>query len=163
MKKTLVGLALTVALFPFSTAIAATPFVELSAAKVQETSGAELGMGTKLTAGSFALKPQLVAFGYHGDTPGYRTDTMRNGQTRCRNTSTGYFANDTNCIATKVAAALKLELTYAVGTWGEIGVGARVAKQSTPYVTVSTTLSPTMSLKVSGGRDYAGLGVVFGH
>lgn len=163
MKKIIAAtsLALCIGVVPF--AQAANPFAEISAARVKDTVGAEVGFGAKLKAGDFALKPQLVAFVYDGETPGFETQTQRNGSTICRNTSNGQYAEDSNCVSMKVSAALKLELTYAMGAWGELGVGARVDKETrTPYVAYTKAVSPSMALKLSGGRDYVGLGLVFG-
>lgn len=160
MKKIIAVLALVLA--PLSMANAAAPFAEVTAAKANDAVGAEFGLGTKLTAGNFALKPQIVAFVYDGDTPGYREYTQSNGSTVCKNTANGQYADKTDCVATKIAAAIKIELTYAVGTWGEFGVGARMEKKAVPYLTISKTISPMMSLKFNGGKDYVGIGLAFG-
>jgi hypothetical protein len=168
MKKTVQIFAIVVSLGISSLAHAATPFAELSAARANDVVGAEIGLGAKLQAGGFALKPQAVAFVYHGDTPGYRYEGQSNGTTVCRDTSNGRYSDESNCDRMKVEGALKLELTYTVETVGEFGIGARVAKASepyktvTPYLTVSKNLTPNMALKLNGGRDYVALGFVFG-
>lgn len=161
-KYTAVAIAAAIA-FPCAPVMANDVMIEANAARAHDRWGGELGIGYTLTAGRFALRPIVGAFIYKGDNDRYYEDTFSNGQTRCRDSQTGQFAKDSECDDTAVKAYGKIEATYSIPHFAEIGGGVRFSSDKVrPYGTVGLPLGPRFSIKGNAGPKYYALGIKAG-
>jgi len=95
--------------------------------KDDEASGGALTFGAGVKTGplfvTFTAADLILA---PGDTFPYVKDTFDNGQTRCRNTLNGQFADDTNCVAVDVSYAFSLDgQIFIPRTPVAVGMGVR--------------------------------------
>lgn len=137
---------------------------ELTAAKIEDQWGAELGVGYGATIGPVTIRPVAGAFLYRGNNTRYYQDTFSNGQSRCRDRYNGQFASSGQC--NNVAASFygKLEATIAIPAFAEIGVGGLYANETIkPYGLISVPVGPNIKVTGQGGDRYfsAGLRVGF--
>lgn len=142
---------------------AGTFTAEANAAHADDTEGAELGLGYRFAAGNFRLTPIVGAFITAGEDDGrYRQETFDNGQTVCRDTSNGQFADKENCSGDlDVAAYGKVEASYRIGGKVEVGVGARFGEDdAVPYGTLA--FGQVWGVKLAAGQDYYALGLTYG-
>lgn len=134
--------------------------VEANGARADDRWGGELGVGYSFGAAGFSLTPIVGVLLHEGDNDRYYQDDLGNGQTRCRDSTNGQFAEDEKCdnLAAKVYG--KIEATYAIPLGPELGGGVRFSKGSTtPYGTAAVSLAPLIKLKGSIGDDYYALGL----
>lgn len=143
---------------PATAAKAGSLFGELSFAEADDITGAELGLGYGLGLGPITLTPVVGALLYDGGSGPYREETFSNGQTVCRDTRNGRFADEENCndVAAKIYG--KLEATFDVGDVLEVGGGVRVSSHTSPYGTIGFGIGPVASVKGSVGKDYYAIG-----
>ncbi|WP_139300593.1 hypothetical protein [Wenxinia saemankumensis] len=132
---------------------------ELMGAEVQETTGAELGLGYRISSGGFNLDAAIGAFVYQGKgDDGYRYEASID---RCRDLSNGQFARDEFCDATEVAGYGRIEASYSFGQF-EVGAGYRFSEDAqNPYGTATYEFGNGAGVKLNAGEDYLALGVVF--
>ena len=131
----------------------------LNLAKVGEVTGSEVELGYDFGNERFRLTPIVGAFIYKNDDDRYYNDSFSNGQSRCRDSSNGQFADSSYC-APDVQAFAKFEGAVHIGKSWEVGAGVRVAEQdTTPYVLVGAQFSNNGRFKLFGGKDYAGVGI----
>lgn len=137
--------------------------LEANGARAHERWGGELGVGYAFSAGGFSLRPIVGAFIYQGDNDRYEEDTFSNGQTRCRDTTNGQFADKEKCDNTAVKAYGKVEATYSIPMVAEFGGGARFSSDKVrPYGTVAVPLAPRISIRGNAGPKYYALGLKVG-
>jgi hypothetical protein len=134
--------------------------VELNGAKVQDLSGAELGLGYDLGGSKFRLTPIVGALLYQGDNDRYRDETLSNGRRVCRDRTNGQFADKENCNNLAARAYGKLEAGYRLSPSLELAAGVRVGGETTPYGAISVLASDKLALKGFAGKDYYGAGLV---
>ncbi len=161
--KFLLASTATLAILLSATAASAGSFVvELNGAKVDDISGAELGLGYNLAKGGFRLTPTVGALLYQGDNDRFSTETVSGGRTVCRDHSNGQFAKKENCDDTAAKAYGKLEAAYRFKSL-ELGGGVRVSDDVTPYGALGVYVSDTLAVKGFAGKDYygAGLALIF--
>jgi len=134
---------------------------EIAVAQVADLTGAELGLGARYIAGGLRLTGMAGGFLHANQDDRYRSETFGNGNTVCRDTTNGQFADDANC-APDVAAYAKLEASWLFDGGLEIGAGARFSDgQTSPYGTLGYVWPGGASIYAAGGQDYAGLGLAF--
>jgi len=160
MKNFLLGAFGAAAVMLPATAQADGLLIEGNGARAHSEWGGELGVGYNVGAGGFAVRPIVGAFIYQGDNDRYYEDTFSNGQSRCRDSTNGQFADDENCNNTAVKAYAKVEATYTLLGSAEIGGGARFSsEQARLYGTVSFPLAPRIRVKANAGDRYYALGL----
>lgn len=157
MKLLLSAVAAATLLFTAQTATAQSWVVELNGAKVNDLSGAELGLGYNFAKGGFRLTPIVGALLYQGDNDRYRSETF-SGRTVCRDLSNGQFSKKENCDDTAAKAYGKLEAAYRFKSI-ELGGGVRVSDEALPYGTVAAYFGENLAVKGFGGKDYYGAGL----
>lgn len=161
MKKTF-ALAAGACALSMAAPAAAQITIEGNGARADDRWGGELGIGYGLGAAGFKLTPMIGALVYAGDNDRYREDELSNGQTRCRDTTNGQFADDERCSNTKANAYAKVEATYSIPLIATVGAGVRFSeRRTTPYGTVAIPLAPTIKLKGNVGDRYFALGIRF--
>ncbi|PXA90138.1 hypothetical protein DMC25_08350 [Caulobacter sp. D4A] len=132
--------------------------VELNGAKADDLTGAELGVGYNWTKNKFRLTPIVGGLIYQDDDSRYRTETLNNGNTICRDRQTGYFADKDRC-SPEIKPYGKLEGAYQVTSKLEFGAGVRVSDEVAPYGLIGARLTDRVTIKGFGGKDYYGLGL----
>lgn len=158
-KKISIGLTVA-AMFAASPAAAGSVAIEANGARVDETWGAELGIGYGLEISGFTLRPMAGVLLYHGDNNRYVEDTFNNGQTRCRDLSNGQFADDALCSNVAAKAYGKLEATYTVSDSFEFGGGGRFdGGKIRPYGMASVPISRSFRLQGNVGDDFYAIGL----
>ena len=164
MIKKMLGVAFVAALAAnCATASASGIALEANGARAHGRWGGELGLGYSFTAGGFSLRPLVGGFLYKGDNDRYYEDTFSNGQTRCRDSETGQFADDSECNDVAVKAYAKIEATYSIPMVAEIGGGARFSSEKVrPYGTIAVPLAPKIRLKGNAGPKYYAIGLTAG-
>lgn len=134
--------------------------IEANGARAHSVWGGEFGVGYNFTLAGFTLRPIGGAFVYKGDNDRYYEDQFSNGQSRCRDSSTGQFASDAKCDNTAVKAYGKIEATYTLPASVELGGGARFSSEKVrPYGTVSFPIGPKIRVKGNAGDRYYALGL----
>lgn len=134
--------------------------VEANGARAQGEWGGEFGVGYAFGAGGFRLRPIVGVFVFAGDNDRYYTDELSNGQERCRDSNNGQFAKDSKCDNTKVKPYGKVEATYSIPLFGEVGVGARFSSSKVrAYGTAAVPLAPKIALKANVGDRYYAVGL----
>lgn len=153
------GLVLAVA---FACPAAANVVLEGNGAYNEEQWGGELGIGYSIGAGGFALTPSVGAFLYQRDNDRYFKDD-NGGNSRCRDSSNGQYADDEKCDNLGAKAYGRVEATYTVPASITFGLGARISNEVRPYATAAVPLGPRIQLKGNAGPHYyaAGLRVSF--
>lgn len=162
----------------FATAVALTALaapasagdlaVEAMGARAHGRWGGEFGAGYAFEMSIFKLRPMLGAFLYKGDNDRYYRDDLGNGQSRCRDSTNGQFAKDSNCDNTAVKPYAKLEATISIPAFAEVGAGARFSSDKVePYGTVAFSISPNpvgpaVKIKGNAGEGYYALGLAAG-
>ncbi len=136
--------------------------VEATGARAQQRWGAELGVGYTVNVGRVNLRPIAGVFIHRGDDDRYDRSTFSNGQSRCRDTRTGQFAKDSDCINIAAKPYGKVEATFAVSPTTEIGGGARFSGDRVrPYGTIAFGRGQAR-FKANAGDRYYAIGVGFG-
>lgn len=136
---------------------------EANGARAHGEWGGEVGVGYSVTVAGFALRPIVGAFIYQGDNDRYYTQTFSNGQDRCRDSTNGQFAKDEKCNNLRAKAYGKIEATYTIPLFAEIGAGARFSSDKVrPYGTASVPLGPMIRLKANAGPKYYAAGLRIG-
>ena len=134
--------------------------VEANGARAHGVWGGELGVGYAFEVSGFTLRPMVGGFVYKGDNDRYYKDQLSNGQTRCRDSQTGYFTKDVKCDNTAVKAYGKIEATYTFPMFAEVGAGARFSGDKVrPYGTASFAVAPKIRVKGNIGDQYYALGL----
>jgi hypothetical protein len=137
--------------------------IEANGARAHGEWGGELGLGYNLSMAGFTLRPIVGAFIYPGDNDRYYMDDVGSSE-RCRDSTNGQFADTDKCNNTAVKPYGKIEATYTIPLFAEIGAGARFSSDKVrPYGTASVPLGPMIRLKGNAGPKYyaAGLRVGF--
>lgn len=135
---------------------------ELNYGETGERSGAEIGIGYRFGVQNFRLTPVVGAFVYPSEDDRYRQETFSGGQTVCRDTTNGQFADGELC-GPDVRAYGKLEGTYRFANRFEAGLGVRVSDETTAYGTAALLFGRGLAVKVNAGQDYVagGLALAF--
>lgn len=133
--------------------------VEANVANDNEVWGGEFGVGYTIEAGPVRIRPGAGVFIFHDEDSRYQSETFSNGQTVCRDTTNGQFADDIHC-----AAALRpygrLEATVVLGEAVELGGGGRVTEDGvTPYGTVGVVVSRAATIRGYAGESYFAGGI----
>ncbi len=146
-----------------TTASADGVMVEATGARAQQRWGAELGIGYTVNVGRLNLRPIAGVFIHRGDDDRFERDSFSNGQSRCRDTRTGQFANDSECVNIAAKVYGKVEATFSVSPAAEIGGGARFSGDRVrPYGTVALSRGQARFKANAGDRYYAiGVGLGF--
>lgn len=160
LKLVLSAVALATLLFTGQAANAQSWVVELNGAKVDDLSGAELGLGYNFAKKGFRLTPIVGALIYQGDNDRYRSETVSGGRKICRDLSNGQFSDKDNCNNTAAKAYGKLEAAYRFKSI-ELGGGVRISDETMPYGTVAAYVGDNLAVKGFGGKDYYGAGLAF--
>jgi hypothetical protein len=161
MMKTVGLLASAIAAMCATTAGADGVTFEATGARAQQRWGGELGIGYTLDVGRFNLRPIAGVFIHRGDDDRFERSNFANGQSRCRDTSTGRFASDGNCVNIAAKAYGKVEATFVITPAAEIGGGARFSgDRGRPYGTIALGRGQARFKANAGDRYYAiGIGV----
>lgn len=155
----MIGLALG-SLMVATPALAGGVSVEANGARSEGVWGAELGLGYQIDMAGFSLRPLGGVLVYKGDNDRYYEDTFNNGQTRCRDSSNGQFADDRLCDDTALKPYAKLEATYTIAGSLEFGGGGRYDGGSVrPYGLISLPVAPRLRLHGNIGKEFAAIGV----
>ena len=152
------ALAALIAAAPAAPA-AAQAVIEGNGARSEGRWGGELGLGYRVRIGSFSITPAAGGFFMRGDNDRYQRETFSNGQTRCRDTTNGQFADDEKCINVDVRAYGRVEAAFSIPGAVEIGGGVRISARARPYGTIAVPIGPSISFKGNAGPDYAALGL----
>lgn len=129
---------------------------EANAARANERWGGELGVGYGLGSAGFKLRPMVGVFVIRGDNDRYYEDTFSNGQTRCRDSQTGQFADDSECVNVDFKPYGRVEAVYSAQV-AEIGAGVRLSEQKArPYGTIAFSASKVRFKVNVGPKYYAG-------
>ena len=141
-------------------ATAQSVVVEANGARAHGRWGGELGLGYRIGMGGFALTPAIGVFLHEGDNDRFERQTFSNGQSRCRDLSNGQFASDSECVNIAAKAYGRVEATYAIPAFAEVGGGVRLSKdKASPYGTIALPLGPSLRLKGNAGDRYYALGL----
>ena len=158
-KVVLIGLAV-VSLSAASIAQAEGIMVEGNGVRSEGVWGAELGLGYELGAGGFTIRPIGGVLVYQGDNDRYFEDTFDNGQTRCRDSANGEFAEDRLCDNTALKPYGKLEASYTIADGIEFGGGGRYdGGKIRPYGLASFPIAPKVRLHGNVGDEFFALGL----
>jgi len=137
--------------------------IEANGARADGRWGAELGVGYRIAAGGFAITPAAGGFLLRGDDDRYYRDEFSNGQSRCRDSETGQFAEDYKCLNIAVRAYGRVEATYRLPTSRiELGGGVRVSDEIRPYGTIALPLGKSGQIKANAGPHYLAAGLRLG-
>lgn len=132
---------------------------EIAGAQIADLTGVELGLGARYGVGGLRLTGMVGGFLHPNQDDRYRSETFANGNTVCRDTTNGQFADDANCAA-EVAAYGKLEASWLFDGGLEVGAGARFSEdQTSPYGTLGYVWPNGVAAYAAGGEDYVGLGL----
>lgn len=143
-----------------SPAIADGVVVEANGARSEGVWGGELGVGYAVGAGGFKIRPMGGVLIYAGDNDRYYEDNLSNGQTRCRDTTNGQFADSEKCDNTALKAYAKLEASYTLPASFEFGAGGRYdGGKVRPYGLISFPVAPKFRVQGNAGDKYFALGV----
>ncbi len=160
MKKALVLGALLATAGLAAPAQAEGILIEANGARSEGVWGGELGLGYELGAGGFSIRPIGGVLIYQGENDRYFQDTFDNGQTRCRDSSNGEFAEDRLCDNTALKAYGKLEATYTIAGSMEFGAGGRYdGGKVRPYGLVSFPIAPKFRIHGNVGEEFLALGL----
>tara|TARA_B100000678_G_scaffold273966_1_gene264719 strand:+ start:723 stop:1217 length:495 start_codon:yes stop_codon:yes gene_type:complete len=160
MMKSALGATATILIACLPQQAAAQVAVEGNVARADSEWGAELGVGYSLKSSGFAIRPMGGVLIYQGDNDRYYDDDIGGGDTRCRDRTSGQFADDDKCNNTAVKAYAKLEATYTLLGSAEFGLGARYSGDDVqPYGMVSFPVAPRIRIKANAGDDYYALGL----
>lgn len=160
MQKIALLLAAVIGISTAPTAHANGVMIEANGARAQSTWGGELGVGYNFSVAGFTIRPIGGVLIHEGDNDRYYKDTMQNGQTRCRDSSNGQFAKDSECNNMAFKAYGKVEATYTFPRSIEVGGGARFSGEKVrAYGTLSMPIAPKLRLKANGGDRYYALGL----
>ena len=136
--------------------------VEANGARAEDRWGGELGLGYRIRIGDFSITPAAGALISGSDDDRFYTDTFSNGQSRCRERSTGQFADDSDCVELDARAYGRVEATYRIGGNGvELGGGVRIGEEVLPYGTLAIPLGASSQIKGNAGPDYFAAGLRF--
>lgn len=156
------ALAASVAFTSTSAVAASGVVVEANGAHAQDRWGGELGVGYGFGTGGFKLRPLIGAFIIKGDNDRYYTDEFDNGQSQCRDSETGQFAKETNCTNLDLKPYARIEGTYSIPSFAEVGGGVRLsAEKVAPYGTIAFS-SSKVRIKANVGPGYCASGLQFG-
>lgn len=135
---------------------------ELGYARVGERDGVELGIGGRYGWNDLRLSGVIGGFVYANEDDRFRSETLGNGNTVCRDTSNGQFSDSSNCAA-DVSAYGKIEAAWAFDNGLEIGVGGRFTEDlNTPFGTLAYRFGQGGgAIYATGGDDYIGIGIGF--
>lgn len=137
--------------------------VEANGARADGRWGGELGLGYRIAFGGFAITPAAGGFIVRGDNDRYYRDEFANGDSRCRDSQTGQFAEDHKCLNVAVRAYGRIEATYRLpGARLELGGGVRAGDEFLPYGTIALPLGAAGQFKVNAGPDYVAAGFRIG-
>jgi hypothetical protein len=150
--------ALAAAAFAVAPA-AAGPVAEGNFARADGRWGAELGIGYGFGTAGFTIRPMVGALVYRSGSDRYR-EVAAAGGTDCRDTRSGALVRDWRCENLGARAYGRVEATYAIPLFGEVGVGGRYSgDRIRPYGTAAFSVLPKVRLKANGGPDYAAAGL----
>jgi hypothetical protein len=149
--------------FVSTPALANVGFVfEANAARAHKRWGGELGLGYGFGAGGFKLRPVAGVFAFRGDNDRYYRDTFSNGQSRCRDSQTGQFADDSDCVNIDLKPYGRVEAVYAIPGSAELGGGVRLSQEKVrPYGTIAFSASK-VRFKANAGPKYYAVGLQLG-
>lgn len=134
--------------------------VEANGARSEGVWGAELGAGYEISIAGLAIRPLGGVLVYQGENDRYIEDTFDNGQTRCRDSTNGQFAEDRLCDDTALKAFAKLEASYTIAGSLEIGAGGRYdGGDIRPYGKVSIPLAQQFRVQGNIGEEYIAVGL----
>ncbi|RIV81162.1 hypothetical protein D2V17_17960 [Aurantiacibacter xanthus] len=141
-------------------ASAGSVVAEANGARSEGVWGGEVGGGYQIGGYGFALRPMVGTLIYRGDDDRYRMETFSNGQSRCRDLTSGAFASDRKCDDTSFKLYGKLEASFTLPASIEIGAGGRYdGGKVRPYGLVSYPLAPALRVHGNVGEEYLALGV----
>lgn len=139
---------------------AAQVVLEANGARADDQWGVELGAGVNVGLGGFTLRPGAGVLVFAGENEDFRSETIGNGNTICRDLSNGQFADSERCDNTELRAYARLEASYTFPASAEVGVGARYSgDEIEPYGTISFPVGPRVRIKANGGENYYALGL----
>jgi hypothetical protein len=135
---------------------------EANAARAHDRWGGELGVGYGFGVAGFKLRPVAGVFAFQGDNDRYYTDTFSNGQSRCRDSQNGQFADDSKCENVDFKPYARVEAAYAIPLFAEVGAGVRLSdEKARPYGTIAFSASK-VRIKANVGPKYYAAGLQLG-
>jgi opacity protein-like surface antigen len=133
--------------------------LEANGARAEGEWGGEVGIGYSIALlPGLAITPAVGALIYAGGNDRYYLDE-NGGNERCRDSTNGQYASDSECNNTAVKPYGRLEATYSVPLVATIGAGVRFGGDVLPYGTVGLPIGPKISLKGNAGPKYFALGL----
>lgn len=133
---------------------------EATAARADHKWGGELGLGYGVDIGPLRLRALGGAFLFRGDNDRYYRDRFSNGQERCRDSETGYFAKDSECTNLGSKGYAKIEAAFQPFGGVEIGGGGRYMSDSLrPYGFIAAPIAPRIRAIGTAGDRYVALGL----
>jgi hypothetical protein len=133
--------------------------IEANGARANDRWGGEFGAGYSLDFHGFHLTPAVGAFVYRGDNDRFYEDS-NGGNQRCRDSTNGHYAKNSDCDNAAVKAYGRIEATYTIPLFATVGAGARYSGSHVrPYGTAMLPLGPVLSIKANGGPHYGALGL----
>ncbi|WP_242008112.1 hypothetical protein [Sphingomonas ginsenosidivorax] len=136
--------------------------VEANGARADGHWGGELGVGYSVGLAGFKITPSAGALIYAGDNDRYETQD-NGGSSRCRDLSTGQYADKARCDDTRVKPYGRVEATYSIPLFATVGAGVRVGRDVRPYGIVAMPLAPLLKLKGNAGPHYFAAGLTLGY
>ena len=136
----------------------AKPAAEANFARADGRWGAELGLGYNFGTGGLTIRPMAGALVYRSGSDRYRETAGT-----CRDTRDGGAVRDWRCENLGAKAYGRVEATYSVPLFGEVGVGGRYSGDKIrPYGTAAFSLLSRIKIKANGGPHYAAAGLSLG-
>ncbi len=157
IKLTIAALAAASAL-ALGTPAAAQLVLEGNGARADGEWGGEVGLGYAIGLAGFRLAPAAGVLVYRSDDDRYRQDA-NGGSPRCRDTSNGQYASDSECDDAAVKPYGRIEAAYSIPLVATIGGGVRIGADVRPYGTVALPIAPRLNLKGNAGPRYYALGL----
>jgi hypothetical protein len=125
-----------------------------------DVKGAEVEFGYQKTFTSWRLNIiPLSGIFYRKDDSRYREETFSNGQTVCRDTTNGQFADDDKCNQTGFDYGFIGGAEFLVTDRFHLGAGIRIGKETDIFAMAGYRVWERVSVQVKAGADYRSIGL----
>ncbi len=126
-----------------------------------DKSGVELELGYRRTHHSFGFSLIPTGIVQRENDSRYRKETFSSGQTVCRDTTNGQFADKEKCDSTKLSLGLIASLDYSVTKEFLFGGGIRIGDGAAPFIAVGINLTEKFVLGFRAGAGYSSAGLTW--
>jgi hypothetical protein len=132
----------------------------LNYATRDDIKGAEVQFGYQKTFTSWRLNIIPVSgILYRKDDSRYREETFSNGQTVCRDTTNGQFADDDKCNQTRFDYGFIGGADFLVTDRFNLGAGIRIGKETDIFAMAGYRVWEHVSVQLKAGADYRSIGL----